>query len=341
MSAGASATVAVIGPLFDPPEAAADRARLEQSGATVRLGRPMTEGELIRDCGGAEIIMSLAHPPFTDKVFAALPQLVFLQQCSVGFDKVDVPAATRHGVSVANSPTFCIEEVAETASMLLLACARRLARQIHAGRAQGWTRPAAVEAMGRTGRLKGQTLGFVAFGKIARLTAERMRGFGLRYLAYDPYLKPADVAAWGVELVSLEELCRQSDLVSMHALLNDATRGFFGEAQFRAMKPTACFVNTSRGATVDEAALIRALEEGWIAGAGLDVLQQEPPRPDNPLLRHPGVIWTPHTAGHSDRSVAENRRDSVDEVLRVLGGEWPRALINPAVRANARFRAHA
>ena len=129
----------------------------------------------------------------------------------------------------------------------------------------------------------------------------------------------------------LEALCRQADFVSMHALLNDATRRLFGEAQFRTMKPTAYFVNTSRGGTVDEAALIRALREGWIAGVGLDVLETEPPDRDNPLLGMPNVLLTPHTAGYSVDSLADNRRDTVDEVLRVMAGERPTALVNPEV----------
>jgi D-3-phosphoglycerate dehydrogenase len=112
----------------------------------------------------------------------------------------------------------------------------------------------------------------------------------------------------------------------------------FGERELRAMKPTAYFVNTSRGGTVDEAALARALSEGWIAGAGLDVLEKEPPDAGNPLLGLPNALLTPHTAGYSLDSLADNRRDTVDEVLRVLGGEWPRVLVNPEVKERARFR---
>jgi D-3-phosphoglycerate dehydrogenase len=275
---------------------------------------------------------------FSERVFAGLESLRFLQQCSVGYDRVDVEAATRHGVLVANSPTFCSEEVSDHAVMLILACARKLPHQVYAAARHGWNRPAAVQQMGPTYRVKGRTLGFVAFGRIARLTAEKLKGFGLRYLAYDPYLSPEQVRPWGVELVELDALCRQADFVSMHALLAGGTRRLFGEAQFRAMKPTAYFVNTSRGGTVDEAAMIRALREGWIAGAGLDVLETEPPDRDNPLLGLPNVLLTAHTAGYSLDSLADNRRDTVGEVLRVMGGEWPRALVNPEVKSRARFR---
>jgi len=125
----------------------------------------------------------------------------------------------------------------------------------------------------------------------------------------------------------------------MHALLNAETRRMFGEAQFRAMKPTAYFVNTSRGGTVNEAALVRALREGWIAGAGLDVLEQEPPDPENPLLGLPNVLLTPHTAGHGVDAMADNRRQTIDGVVRFLGGEWPPAIVNPEVKPHARARA--
>jgi D-3-phosphoglycerate dehydrogenase len=144
-----------------------------------------------------------------------------------------------------------------------------------------------------------------------------------------------------VELVTLDELCRRSDFVSMHALLNESTRGLFGETQFRAMKPTAYFVNTSRGGTVDERALARALREGWIAGAGLDVLVDEPPDPASPILGLPNALLTPHTAGYSEDSMIDNRRLSVDMVLGFLQGRWPDTTVNPAVKADARSRARA
>jgi D-3-phosphoglycerate dehydrogenase len=326
--------VAVIGPLFDE-DPAGDRLRLTKAGATVVAARGTSEDEVIATCGGADVVMCFGGAPFTERVFQTLEALQHVQQCSVGFDRIDVAAATRHGVSVANSPTFCIEEVSDQAALLILACARRLPHQLR----HGWNRAPAVQAMGPVPRLRGKTLGFVAFGKIARLTAEKLAGFGLRYVAHDPYVPAEQARRWNVEMVPLDALCRQSDFVSMHALLNAETRGLFGEAQFRAMKPTAFFVNTSRGGTVDEPALIRALREGWIAGAGLDVLAQEPPVPDNPLLAMPNVLLTPHTAGYGADSLADNRRDTVDEVLRVMAGEWPRALVNPDVRARARATA--
>jgi D-3-phosphoglycerate dehydrogenase len=329
--------VAVIGPLLDTPASHV----LERAGATVVSARGPGEDDIIASCAGADIVMVLAQIPFTERVFAGLPRLAFLMQATVGYDKVDVAAATRHGIVVANSPFFCMEEVSDHAAMLLLACARKLPHQVHAMQRHGWHRQAAVDQMGPIYRIRGKTLGFVAFGKIARLTAEKMAGFGMTYLAHDPYLAPGDVRRWNVELVTLDELCRRSDFVSMHALLNDSTRGLFGEAEFRAMKPTAYFVNTSRGGTVDERALARALREGWIAGAGLDVLVDEPPAPGNPILGLPNALLTPHTAGYSEDSMVDNRRLSVDTVLGFLQGRWPETMVNPAVKTDARSRARA
>lgn len=327
--------VAVLGPLLDG-DATAERERLRKVGAEIVFAKGASADEIVASCAGADVVMAFGAFPFTERVFAGLPRLRLLQQCSVGYDHVDVAAATRHGVMVANSPRFCSEEVAEHAALLILACARKLPQQIHAAARHGWDRGAALAQMGPVFRLRGQTLGFVGFGRIARLTAEKLAGFGLRYLAADPALTPADVRPWNVELVGLDELCRRSDFVSMHALLNASTRRLFGEAQLRAMKPTACFVNTSRGGTVDEAALIRALREGWIAGAGLDVLETEPPAPDTPLRQLPNVLLTPHTAGYSLDSLAQNREETVEEVLRVLAGEWPTALLNPEVKTRVR-----
>ena len=326
--------IANIGILLDG--AAAERERLAAAGARLVEARGGSEDELVASCGDAEVVIGLGQFPFTGRVFESLPRLQFLMQCTVGYDLVDIDAATRHGVLVANSPRFCIEEVSDHAVMLLMACARKLPQQVHALHRHGWSRPPAVEAMGPVYRVRGQTLGFVAFGKIARLTAEKMSGFGMRYLAYDPYLTPEAVRPWNVELVSLDELCRRADFISMHALLNAETRRLFGAAQFAAMKPTAFFVNTSRGGTVDEAAMTQALREGRIAGAALDVVEKEPPHPDNPLLTLPNVLLTPHTAGHGEGSMADNRQQSVDQVLRFLGGHWPTSLVNPDVKARAR-----
>lgn len=325
---GSRRVVAVTYPVYD--EQGPEMAELRAAGAEPRLGTAHTAEELIALCQGAWAVLGFGS--FTRRVFEALPDLRYVQGMSVGYDWIDVKAATEHGVAVANNPLFCREEVADVASMFILAAARRLPKQVSLLREQGWDTRAAVGAMSPTPRVKGSTLGFIAFGAIARLTAHRLTHFGMRYLAYDPHLDPAVILEHGAEPVSLEELCERADIITMHALLNDETRGLLGAEHFRRMKATAWVVNTSRGATIDEAALIAALREGRIGGACLDVVAVEPAARDNPLLSMPNVLVTPHTAGYSDAARADQRRQSVDEVLRVLGGEWPHALVNPAVK---------
>lgn len=330
--------VVVFGGLLDETTTA-ERARLEAAGATVAAWPRETDEERLVAAGAdADVLMVLGQMPFPERVLARLPRLLLHHQCTVGYDRVDVAAATRLGIIVTHSPLFCIEEVSDHAAMLILACARNLPQQLHAMARHGWSRPDAVGAMGVTHRMQGKTLGFVGFGRIARRTAEKLGGFGLRYLAYDPYLRPEPAQKWDVELVGLDALCREADFVSMHALLNEETRRMFGEAQFRAMKPTAYFVNSSRGGTVDEAAMTRALQEGWIAGAGLDVLEEEPPAPGHALLGLRNVLLTPHTAGHGVEAMGDNRQQSIDEVVRFLRGEWPRTIVNPEVKPHARAR---
>jgi len=286
---------------------------------------------MIAACEGAWA--TLGGGRFSRRVIEALPALRYIQGSAVGYDGVDVAAATEHGVAVANNPLFCREEVSDTAAAYIMAAARRLPRQQTFLREHGWdVRRAVGEAMGDTPRLKTATLGFIAFGAIARLTAHKLANFGMRYLAYDPYIDPAVVRQHGAEPVSLEEVCRQSDIITMHALLNEETRGLLRDEHFRLMKPTAWVVNTSRGATINEAALIAALREGRIGGACLDVVESEPAQPDNPLLSMPNVLATPHTAFYSNQSIIDSRQLSVAQVVKVLGGAWPDHLVNPAVK---------
>jgi len=180
-------------------------------------------------------------------------------------------------------------------------------------------------------RLMGQTLGFVAFGHVARAVAVRAKPFGLRLIAYDPFVEELMMSRYGVEPVSLPELLAQADIVSMHAPSTPSAHHMLREEHFRAMKRTALFVNTGRGPTVDEPALIKALQEGWIAGAGLDVLEEEPVTPSNPLLKMDHVILTPHVASASARFDPVRLRRVGQEIALVLGGRWPMSCVNPAV----------
>ena len=180
-------------------------------------------------------------------------------------------------------------------------------------------------------RLMGLTLGFIAFGHDARQVALRARPFGVRMLAYDPFVEELVMSPYGVEPVSFSDLLKQSDIVSMHAPATPEAHHLMREEHFRLMKPTALFINTGRGPTVDESGLIKALQEGWIAGAGLDVLEQEPPVPGNPLMGMDNVILTAHVASASARFDPARLRRVGQEIALVLGGKWPRSCVNPSV----------
>ena len=252
---------------------------------------------------------------------------------SVGFDLVDVAAATAKGIPVTNCPDINIQEVAEHTVTLILAAHRRLL-QVNAIVRQGhWW--GGHPLLRKLPRLYGQTLGLISFGNIPRAVAPLLQPFGLRLLAHDPFVKETTMIRYGVEPVGLDELLQRSDIVSNHLPATNGTAKLIGERQFNLMKPQAIFVNCGRGATVDEAAMIRALQEGWIAHAALDVLAQEPPDSDNPLLGMENVTLTGHVASASSRVVAVSRRRVGLEVALVLQGRRPLSCVNPSVLAGS------
>jgi D-3-phosphoglycerate dehydrogenase / 2-oxoglutarate reductase len=240
-----------------------------------------------------------------------------------------VAAATAKGIPVTNCPDTFIDEVADHAMMLLLAAHRRAIEQDRMVREGRWTegRPQLLKIP----RLMGQTLGFIAFGRVARATARRAKAFGLNIIAHDPFVDEQMIAEHGVEPVSLDEVLTRSDFISMHMPATPEAQGFLKGQHFRRMKPTCIFVNTGRGPTVEEAGLIKALQEGWIAGAGLDVLEVEPVKPDNPLLRMHNVILSPHNASASARFDPARKRRVGQEIANVLSGRWPLSCVNPVV----------
>ena len=250
-----------------------------------------------------------------------------------GFEGVDLDTATRAGILVTNAAHICHLEVANHAAALILALNRRLVQYDRAMRQGVWDRPA-----GRPiSPLDGETAGLVGLGAIGQALARRLQPFGLRIVAYDPYVEEHVPRELGVRTVAdLHTLLGESDWVSVQVPLNGETRHLLGEREFRAMKRTAYFVNCCRGGVVDEAALTRALESGWIAGAGLDVFEQEPTDPANPILRLPNVIATPHAAGESTESAALSARVASRQAAAILRGEWPDRVVNPAVYGRLR-----
>jgi D-3-phosphoglycerate dehydrogenase / 2-oxoglutarate reductase len=297
---------------------------------------PATEEGFIAAATGCDAVYAKAMS-FTKTMIDALPDTCRgIVLGSVGVDYVDVAAATACGIPVTNCPDTFIEEVADHAMTLLLAGQRRVIEQDRMVREGRWRdgRPQLLEIP----RLMGSVLGFIAFGRVARLTALRAKAFGLHLLAYDPFIDETLIRQFGAEPATLEEVLSKSDFVSMHAPATPEARGLLTEKHFRLMKKTAWFINTGRGSTVDEAALITALQQGWIAGASLDVLEIEPPRQDNPLLQMNNIILSPHNASASARFDPARRRRVGQELSLVLSGKWPMSCVNPTVLANSALR---
>lgn len=291
------------------------------------------EEETIAACRDAAGILA-GGPAFTRNVIDKLDNCRVIVQCSVGVDQVDVEAATQAGIVVANLAQFCVLEVRTHTIALLLAVNRKILlgdRQVRSG---NWD-PGALWPMQT---VYGQTLGLLAFGTIPRLITPVAQALGMNVIVHDPFVDVALADQYKVGFVGLEDLLRSADYVSNHVPLGPSTRHFLREEHFRLMKPTAYFLNTSRGPVVDEAALYKALKEGWIAGAGLDVFEKEPPDKDNPLFTLDNVVLSPHAAGGATgiATVTRRWRQAVEECLSVLNGEWPRWFINPQVRSRAR-----
>jgi len=288
-----------------------------------------TEDEIIEAAGDADAIITGAAR-LTRRVMESLHGCKVIVRYGIGYDTVDVDAATDNGILVVNIPDFCIEEVSNHAIALLLACAKKLVL-MDSGTKQGlWAETKRAQAP--MASIYGQTLGLVGCGNIGRMTARKAQCFGLMTLGYDPYVDKSLASEYGIALVGLPDLLKESDFVSVHTPLNNETRHLIGEKEFRQMKPSAYFINTARGSVVDEVALIKALDEKWIAGAGLDVFEQEPVAPDNPLLRMDNVVVTPHSASYSDASFQRLRTCVGQEAARVLSGKWPRNVVNKTVK---------
>lgn len=308
---------------------AIEREALDPIGAEIVEVPAKTEEEFVAAARDADAVIA-RNRRITATIIKGLQRCRVIGLGSVGADTVDVDAATEAGIVVTNVPDVFIDEVADHTMAMFLAAHRRL-RLMHQLTVDGkWAegRPSFASIP----RLYGQTIGLISFGNVAKAVARRCHAFGLRVLAYDPYLGELEMTAVGVEpITSLPELCQRSDFVSMHAPLNAETRHLMSERQFRAMKTTAIFINNGRGPTVDEKALIEALRQGWIAGAALDVFEQEPVDPANPLLRMGNVLVTPHIASATARMAPETRRRLGREIATVLQGRWPRSAVNPAV----------
>lgn len=284
--------------------------------------RPLTSVELadlLKDADG--FIAGLDQ--IDASALAAAKRLKVIARYGVGVDRVDVAAATRHGIVVTNTPGANSAAVAELAVGLMLALCRHICQAGQAMHSGQWPRFAGIG-------LRGKTVGLIGFGAIGREVALRLRAFGCSLLASDPYVRP-DAAVESVSLVSLDELLSSSHIVSLHTAVTSANVGMVNDDFLFKMKKGALLINTARGELIDEAALLRALEKNHLAGAALDCFCKEPPVANHPLLQMPQVITTPHMGAHTDEAMNVMGRMSLDACLAVLRGERPAHIVNPEV----------
>lgn len=312
-----------------------ERTILGAVGATLVVARNGSEEELAALAPEANGILT-CWKPVTQRVIERAPRCIAIGRYGIGLDNIDVAYATSAGIVVTNVPAYCLEEVSDHAMAMILACSRKIAFY-------NWAIKSGVYDL-RAGtplyRLSGKSLGILGFGKIGKTLARKAAAFGMHLLAHDPQLDHFHIEQHGAETVSFEGLLSRADFLSIHVPLTPQTRHLFDYAAFQKMKQTAYLINTSRGDVVNPEALGRALDEGLIAGAALDVLSNEPPAPDDPLVLHPKTIITPHAAFNSVESLLELRRTAASQMAAIFGNAKPPYVVNPEVleRPNARVR---
>lgn len=285
---------------------------------------PLNADELLRRLPGCDgVLASIETYSVPVLSSPAASQLKIISRWGVGYDAVDLVAATANGIVVTNTPGLLDEAVADYTFALLLALARRIPEGNLALRNGHWRAHWGYDVAGKT-------LGLIGCGRIARAVASRAAGFKLRLLAADPLPDP-EARKLGIQFVPLDELLAQSDFISLHAALTPDSRGLIGEAQLRRMKPLALLINAGRGALVDEAALARALRENWIAGAALDVFCEEPLPPDHPFRSTPNLLLTPHQASCAHDTGARVSETAAQAILDAMHGRQPRFVVNPEV----------
>ena len=313
-------------PTTDP-----ERAVLEAGGAEVVVAPDGNEQTLIDLCRDADAIMT-CFAQVTENVVRAAERCQVIGRFGVGVDNIAVDTATELGIAVTYVPDYCVDEVSDHVMALLHAWNRRIVLFDRAVKERGWDSQGLTMRMMR---LRGKTIGIVGFGRIGQAVAKKADAFGLRILAADPVVSPATVESLGGTLVELPELLRQSDFVSLHAPLTSETRNLIGSEELALMKPESFLINAARGPLIDENALYRALIDGTIGGAGLDVMVDNVPSDDHPLLSLDNIIITPHVAFFSQESTLELEQRAAGEVVRVMQGEMPDNLVNVSVLQHA------
>lgn len=295
-----------------------------------------TEDEIVAATHDADAVQTYLQP-FTRRVISKLNRCKLIHNVGTGYEGIDIEAATDYGICVSYPGDYCKDEVAEHTMALILACARKLIRLDRAVREGKWDshlKEGIRKVWSPMFRIKGQTLGLVGFGRTAREVVPKAKGFGLRVMAFDPYVSSTVFEEFGVKSVTLGHLLEESDYISIHAALTQETKHLLDMEQFRKMKSTAYLINISRADITNEQALYGALARGYIAGAALDVVEGERVGLDHPLLQMENVILTGHSAFYSEQSIFELKHRPYEEIARIIRGEWPLRWLNPGVEEN-------
>jgi len=307
----------------DHPSIEIERKILSEIDAEIILLNSNKKEDIIKIAKDANGIIN-QRVPITREIIKLLNKCKVIARYGVGVDNIDVKAATEYGIIIANVPDYCVDEVSTHAIALILDCARGIVLFNSKVKEKRWGFSLAKPLF----RTQGKILGIYGLGRIGSTVAKKAMGFGLKIIACDPYVSKINTK---IKMVDFLQLLLESDFISINASLTDETWHSFGEDALRAMKKSAYLINTARGAIVDEKILYNALRERWIAGAGLDVLEKEPPDWDNPLLKLGNVIFTPHSAFYSEESYIELKTRTAKAVLSVLNGKLPETIINPQV----------
>ena len=319
---------------YDYPSLDRARQELETFEALLDARNCSTIDEAIAFARHADGVIVQKLGPVDAVFMDPLEKCKVIARTGIGLDPIDVPAATERGICVVHVPGYCEEEVADHTLALLLACARKVPLYDQNVKAGTWD----FNVGAPLHRLRGRTLGLIGFGKISRMVARRAQGFGLRVVVHDPYLDERQVEEFDVELVSFDALLERSDFVSLHAPLNDTSRGMMNSGALGKMKSDAFLINTARGPLVNESDLVEALRSGIIAGAALDVRSEEPPSSKSELCELDNVILTPHAAYYSVESLELLQTLFARYTGMVLVGKRPEGLANPEVLEKVTLR---
>lgn len=307
---------------------------IARAGGELIVGSATTEQDVLDQAGDAEILWVSWLSIVPRRVLEQLPHVRLVMRWGVGYDQIPVADCTELGIAVANAPAYGTDDVAEQAIALLVATARQVPWYHNQMVEGGW----GLRLDRPIHRMKGRTLGVIGVGRIGSAAARRGIGLGMRVVGYDKYRPADELREMGVEPVSLDEVLRESDYVTLHTPLNAETRGMIGEGELAMLKPTAILVNTSRGPVIDQAALIDVMRSRRIAAAALDVFENEPLDPHHELRHMDNVIVTPHMAGYSVEASADLRADMCNTVAEWIRDSWSPRVLNPEVRSHLRPR---